>query len=593
MKLKKNDELIDKIIKLLSNSDVPLQLLDISKTFKFKSDTDEYEYLRNVLNTLCQQGLINKSSRRKYSMVIEKKQKNKKKSNKSKKESNKIIKDYSTLENEYNQILKEYHLPNKFPVAVMNEANEFTEPGYNISDRLDMRSEKVITIDPTAAKDFDDALSLKKLSDGNYFLGVHIADVSYYVAENTKLDKEAFNRGNSVYLADKVIPMLPENLSNEICSLNPHKNRYTFSVLFIINDKLKIIDYFITPSIIKSCRRFTYDEVQEIIDKGEGAEKELILELHSLASKFREERIKNGSINYDTKEIKYILNDKLSPVDVEIHKTTDATALVEEFMLLANKQVAKHLKKISKRYKTELPFIYRIHDKPKEEAIRTALEQLKTFGIKFKIIKSISKLLNKILNQVKDTPDNDVVNQILIRSMAKAVYSSENIGHFGLGFDNYTHFTSPIRRYSDLIVHRLLREYCKDIPTPKRINKLRRELIHTADHISNTERAGMDAERASTKLVAVIYAKNLVGNVFEGSISGVQPYGIFVMIDGIYVEGFINRKELPKDDYKYDERKVRLIGRRKKNIYAFGTRLKVRIIRADINKRQVYLMVEE
>ena len=698
-KAKKNDEKIDNIISLLTEAGGPLKLLDISKTFKIKSNTKEYEELREVLNTLQQQGLINKNSRRRYSIATdETNRKKKKKSKKIEKEYNQVVKEhtqivknYTQLEKEYNQVVKEYNLPDIFPTAVIKEAKDFTEPKDIIpTDRLNITDELVITIDPTTAKDFDDALSLKKLENGNYYLGIHIADVSYYVQPNTALDKEAFNRGNTVYLTDRVIPMLPEKLSNEICSLNPYKNRYTFSVMLEINDNLKIVNYLITPSVIRSCKRFTYDEVQEIIDANktdsglqpavydaktipslraipmelrgnpeentppfanakatplkegnkknnspliEGwqirkdlsgclidchadksarydsnnhtchaefssaspnkADTSLVLELHSLASKFRAERIKNGSINYDTKEVKYILNDNLFPVDVEIHKTTEATALVEEFMLLANKQVALHLKKLSKQYKTTLPFIYRIHDKPKDESIKMALEQLKGLGIKVKTIKNTSKLLNKILNQVKDTPENDVVNQILIRSMAKAVYSSENIGHFGLGFDDYTHFTSPIRRYSDLLVHRLLREYQDDIPATRRINKLHKELVYIAEHISNTERSAMEAERASTKLASVIYAKESVGDVFEGSVSGVQSYGIFVILDKIYVEGFINRRELPRDDYKYDEQKVRLVGRKKKNIYAFGTRVKVRIIRADINKRQVCLMIEE
>ncbi|MCL2039634.1 MAG: VacB/RNase II family 3'-5' exoribonuclease [Bacteroidetes bacterium] len=673
-KTKQNDELINKIVNLLTEKKDNLRLLDISKKFKFKSNTNEYEELRNTLNTLYQQGVISKSSRRRYSIVaksnkkdinvvtksvekptqkvgkptqkvekptqkgekptqkvekptqkvekptqkVEKPtqkvgkptQKGEKptqkggkpttnkhftKINKVNTESNKMaLKGYSHLENEYNQIVKEYNLPSKFPSGAINEANNFRSPDNNIPfDRIDFTGEEVITIDPVSARDFDDALSLKRLDDGNYSLGIHIADVSYYVGENSKLDKEAFKRGNSVYLADKVVPMLPEVLSNEICSLNPYQLRYTYSVLFIINEGLNIVNYSVIPSVIRSCRRFSYDEVQTIIDTGEGDKKELVLELHSLASKFRAERIKNGSINYDTKEIKYVLDDKLCPVDVEIHTTTDATALVEEFMLLANKQVALHLKKLSKRYKIDLPFIYRIHDKPREEAIKIALEQLKSLGVKFKTIKNVSKLLNKILSEVKGTAENDVVNQILIRSMAKAVYSAENIGHFGLGFDNYTHFTSPIRRYSDLIVHRLLREYGNDVPATRRINKLRKDLIHIADYVSNTERTAMDAERASTKLASVIYAKELVGSVFEGSVSGVLSYGIFVMLDEIYVEGFIHRKELPKDDYKYDEQKVRLFGRKNKTIYAFGTKVKVRIIRADINKRQIDLMIEE
>jgi len=460
---------------------------------------------------------------------------------------------------------------------------------------LDLRSEQTITIDPATARDFDDALSLTKLENGNYYLGVHIADVSHYVEENSALDKEAEKRGNSVYLVDRVIPMLPESLSNEICSLNPNAIRYTFSVMMEIDDKLEIKNYIISPSMIKSCRRFTYDEVQTIIDTNEGDEKELVLELNSLAKKFRKERIKKGSLNYSTKEVNFILDDKLFPVDVELHQTTDSTALVEEFMLLANKQVAKHLKILSKQSNRIelLPFIYRIHSDPKADALKDAFEQLKSLGIKFKKTSNISKTLNNILAQVKDTPENDFVNQILIRSMPKAIYSAENIGHFGLGFKDYTHFTSPIRRYSDLLVHRLLKEYANSYPSNKRINQLLRDIPRTANYISDTERTAMDAERASNKLASVIYAKGLVGEVFEGSVSGVQPYGIYVILDNIYVEGLVNRRDLPWGSYEFDNKKFILTANNNKQIYTFGTRLKVRIIRTDINKREIDLMIEK
>ena len=709
-KSKNNNEYIDKIISMLSATDGTLKLLDISKAFGFKSDTIEYDELKDVLNMLVQQKVISKSSRKRYFMpqpdytnitgilktegkhifidaenldipivsiynrclntamvgdkviariIASKNKKNKKLKGEvieiverntneltgfisyqcdnyylvpddkalrvdfliSKKNLNgakdgdivnakfiswndpnnsptakvvDILGKKNVIVAEYNQIVKEFNLPTEFSNAVINEANNFKPPqNRKLKDRLDLRNERVITIDPTTAKDFDDALSLTKLENGNYYLGVHIADVSHYVKENSELDIEAEKRGNSVYLVDKVIPMLPERLSNEICSLNPNVVRYTFSVMMEINDNLKIVDYLISPSIIKSCRRFTYNEVQNIIDNNEGDEKDLVLELNFLAKRFREYRIENGSINYNTKETKYILDDNLCPVSVERNQTTDSTALIEEFMLLANKQVAIHLKKISKQYNSIelLPFIYRVHDAPQEETIDDALAVLKSLGVKFKKTNSIPKTLNSILAQVKYTLENDFVNQILIRSMPKAIYSPVNIGHFGLGFTDYAHFTSPIRRYADLLVHRLLKEYADGLPTNKRINRLHRDLSYIANHISNTERTATDAERTSNKLASVIYAKSLLGDVFEGSVSGVQAFGIFVILDDIYVEGHINKNNLPKDNYEFDGKKMKLSGNRQS--YSFGNRVKVRIVRADINRRQIDLVIEE
>jgi ribonuclease R len=705
------NKFIDRVITLLTDTDDAMQLVDISKSFGLKSDTTEYEELKDVLNMLVQEKVIKKNTRRRYSiarpefdsriigiltikgksMFVEPEKpglpivfinnnntntalagdkvavqliKSHKKEKKLKgeivdildrnvdeivgkiefhnnnfylipdnkeieidflisqkllnnaKNGDKVVaklvswnkpnkiptaKVIKVLEkdiviNDYNQIIKEFNLPTAFPDAVVNEANKFKAPqDIKIKDRLDLRNEKIITIDPATARDFDDALSLTKLENGNYYLGVHIADVSYYVKENSELDKEAEKRGNSIYLIDRVIPMLPENLSNDICSLNPNVARYTFSVMLEINDNLEIVNYVVTPSIIKSCKRFTYNEVQDIIDTKEGDEKELVLELNSLANKFRENRIASGSINYDTKEVKYILDEKLCPVGVDVHQTTESTALVEEFMLLANKQVTLHLETISKQYNfTELlPFIYRIHDAPKEDALNSAFEQLKSLGIKFKTTNNIPETLNNILERVKNTAKNDVVNQILIRSMPKAVYSAVNIGHFGLNFKNYTHFTSPIRRYADLIVHRLLREYVANIPSVKRINQLRRYLIYITEHISDTERMAMEAERASTKLTSAIYAKTLVGETFEGSVSGVQSYGIFVILDDIYVEGFISRNDLPKGNYDFDEKKSKLSSKKSKQTYSFGTRVKARILKVNVDKRQIDLVIEK
>lgn len=468
-----------------------------------------------------------------------------------------------------------------------------------VKERLDLRNERVITIDPITARDFDDALSLTSLPNGNLRLGVHIADVSHYVKEGSALDIEASKRGNSVYLVDRVIPMLPESLSNDVCSLNPDEIRYTYSVIAELSSDLDVVACEIRPTMIKSCRRFTYNEVQDIIDTGEGDEKDLVLSLNRVTTQLRKKRIAAGSINYDTKEVKYILDDTMYPVDVELHETTEATSLVEECMLLANQQVALHLKALSAAWSKQtndynpLPFIYRVHDVPKQTALQEALIQLKALGIVYKSGNITPFTINRILEQVKYSPENSVVNQILIKAMPRAIYSAVNVGHFGLGFSDYTHFTSPIRRYSDLLVHRLLREYDAGKYDTKRINSLRRDVGITAAYISQTERTATEAERASTKLAAAIFAKTKLGEVFDGTVSGVVSWGIYVMLDDIYCEGLLHTRALPSDDYWFDEKKLLMTGRKTKQVYSLGMRVRVRIAKVVIDKRQISLEMAE
>ncbi|MDR0927402.1 MAG: ribonuclease R [Ignavibacteria bacterium] len=493
---------------------------------------------------------------------------------------------------EYETILIEYGLVEAFPNDVLHEIKNVKQPNNKeVPDRLDLRNEAVITIDPVTARDFDDALSLQQLENGNYQIGVHIADVSYYVGEGTALDKEAYRRGNSVYLVDRVVPMLPEKLSNEICSLNPDVVRYTFTVLMELDDNLEVVAYNITPSMIKSCRRFDYDEVQDIIDTGVGDCAELVLSLHNLTKRIREKRIATGSINYDTKEIKYILGNDKYPIDVEIHKTTESTALVEECMLLANKTVAIHIKKISKQMglSDTLPFLYRIHDKPKEESLVAAFDFIKLLGYNVSKNNITPASINAILDEVRWTPYNSVVNQVLIRSMAKAVYSPINIGHYGLGFSYYSHFTSPIRRYPDLVVHRLLREYATSKPDAKRIHQLTSMLPKVAEHTTQTERTAMEAERASNKLAAVIYASSMVGEVFEGTITGVVQYGVFVLLDSIYCEGLLHTRDMKDDYYQFDEKRMRITGRHTKQTYSLGGNVRVKITKVSMDKRVIDL----
>ena len=497
---------------------------------------------------------------------------------------------------EYETIMHEFKLPYEFPKEVLNEIKTVKPPvNRKVTGRLDFRKETVITIDPATAKDFDDAVSLQKLENGNVLLGVHIADVTHYVLENSVLDKEALERGNSVYLVDRVVPMLPEQLSNIVCSLHPNEPRFTFTVLMEIDKKFEVVDYKITPAIINSKRRFSYEEVQDIIDTGEGDFSELVLDLASLTKKMRAKRIADGSIDFDTKEVKYILNEDKFPVDVEINQTTESTALIEECMLLANKTVAIHLKKLSVEYKTNtpLPFLYRIHDEPKPDGIVEALDFISSLGYRVNKKRITPSDLNELLQRVRYQPENAVINQVIIRAMAKAVYSSVNIGHYGLGFSDYSHFTSPIRRYPDLMVHRLLKEYSEGKPDSKRLKKLQTLTTVVASHTSDTERKAAEAERESTKLASVIYASTMIGEIFDGTVSGVVQYGIFVLVDKIYCEGLLHTRDMQHDYYQFDAKKLRITGRRSNRSYSLGSRVRVQIIKTNIEKRQIDLRLFE
>ena len=498
---------------------------------------------------------------------------------------------------EYEAIIKEFNIPTNFPKEVINESKSVKKPANRkYSGRLDLRNELIITIDPATAKDFDDAISFKKLENGNYQLGVHIADVSHYVLENSAIDKEAAKRGNSIYLVDRVIPMLPEELSNIVCSLNPNEVRFTYSVIMELDStNYDVVDYQITPSVIKSKRRYSYEEVQDILDTSQGDNAEFLVELNKLTSKIRSIRFQEGSINYDTREIKYILNDEKFPIDVEVHQTTESNSLIEECMLLANKTVSKHIKKLSKEFEapTPLPFIYRIHDKPKQDALLEALEFIKTLGYKISKKQISPDDINNLLQKVKYKPENIIINQVLIRSMAKAVYSDVNIGHYGLGFTDYTHFTSPIRRYPDLIVHRLLKEYSNGKPSNKRLKELAGIVRTTSEHSSDMERLATEAERASNKLAGTIYASAAVGKVFSGSISGVVQYGLFVLLDEIYCEGLLHTRDMIDDYYQFDANKLRIVGKRTKRIFTLGSQIRVRIAKVNIEKRQIDLVMVE
>jgi ribonuclease R len=493
---------------------------------------------------------------------------------------------------EYDSIIKEFDLPQEFPEDVISEANTYRAPiNRKPKGRLDLRDKLIITIDPPDAKDFDDALSLEVNDHGNYILGVHIADVSHYVKENSSLDIEARFRGNSIYLVDRVVPMLPEELSNEICSLKPNVPRLTFSVFMEITPKGVLEEYHITESIIINKRRYNYDEVLEIIETGIGDNSEFIIQLHKLTEILRAKRFKSGGINFETQEYKFVLDENKYPIDVIVKQTTKSTSLVEECMLMANQCVANNVKKISDRYLilNPLPFLYRVHEDPDPKKISEVLAFISTFGPKLNKKKISSKEINKLLEFFEDKPEKTIVNQVLIRSMSKAVYQPKNIGHYGLGFSDYSHFTSPIRRYPDLVVHRLLKEYAQAKPDTLRINYLRLFVKDAGQHCTNTERLAMEAERASNKFTFAVMAHSYIGEEFNGTITGVTSFGLFVQIEKIFCEGLLHMRDLKDDYYVYDETRYCLIGRRHKKVYEFGKKIRVKIIRVNVDKRNIDL----
>ena len=493
-----------------------------------------------------------------------------------------VIGKEGTLKSEVTSIAREFGIPFSFDKKILHEAESISTEinADEISRRVDFREKNVFTIDPVDAKDFDDALSIEKMGNGNYWVGVHIADVSHYVKAGTLIDKEASARGNSVYFVGKAIPMLPEKLSSNLCSLRPNEDRLTFSVIFEMTEKGAVLNHQISKTIINSKRRFTYDEAQKIIETGEGDFSKEINLVNELAKMLRSKRMKAGSFEFITAEVEFILDENGFPSAIVKKEMKESNMLVEEFMLLANKTIAERIFS-----RGNVPFIYRVHDYPDEEKILEFARFVKSLGYSFNLKSGkAASQFNLLMKQVKGTEEEGVVNELAIRSMAKAVYSTKNIGHYGLGFKNYTHFTSPIRRYADLLVHRVLersfiaktgKHYSLDF------------LTKIAEHISATERTAVEAERRSNKLKKIQYLKDKLGEEFHAVISGVANYGIFVELTDILAEGLIRARDLEGDFYVLDEKKYSLIGKRTKKQFRLGDIITVKLVRVDLDNLEL------
>lgn len=487
---------------------------------------------------------------------------------------------------EIHAILAEYGLPYRYPEAVERAAAKI-DAGITpdvIDSRLDMRDVTTFTIDPKDAKDFDDALSIRRLENGNYEVGVHIADVTHYVTPDTIIDREAQKRATSVYLVDRVVPMLPEHLSNGICSLRPNEEKLTFSCIFEMDTNANVINRHIARTVTKSNRRFTYEEAQEIIETGKGDYAHEILMLDSMAKIMRSQRYENGAVEFDRHEVRFDIDETGHPIGVYFKVSKDANKLIEEFMLLANKTVAQAIGKPADHKKPKA-FVYRVHDQPDPGKLSDLAALSRTFGYKVKSQgspKDVNRSINRMLCDVKGKGEENLLSTLAIRSMAKAVYTTANIGHYGLGFDYYTHFTSPIRRYPDMMVHRLLDRYLNGGRSVN-LNKLE----DLCKHSSDMEQLAANAERSSIKYKQVEYLGDHLGEIYDGVISGVTEWGLYVELDDNKCEGLVPVRDLADDYYDFDERNYCLVGRRSNTRYRLGDKIRVQIARANLERKQL------